>query len=169
MNFHPRMLSLLRLWMKLNGSQSRSYSDIYCRLLGIDDVVLQAVDSLHFGATYHHHHKAGTWRQYVPPKRRLVSTRLYSVITHNMIHLKNALQNSNVPYTTSFKWLIKLIWKLNALLSSPPDTAWNSLQQWVTHIEVPNIRIFAMPCKNLRTVELVFIKFRKYKIYYKLA
>ena len=44
---------------------------IYRRLLGIDDVGLQAVYSLHFGATYHHHPKAGTWKQYVPPKRWL--------------------------------------------------------------------------------------------------
>jgi hypothetical protein len=110
--------------MQLNGRQSRSYSDIYCRLLGTDDVGLQAVDSLHFGATYHHHPKAGTWRQYVPPKRWLVSTRLHGVITHNMIHLKNVLQNSNVPYTyiTSFKCFIELIGKLNAI-SNPPYTA----------------------------------------------
>lgn len=159
------MLSLLRLWMQLNGRQPRSYSDIYCRLLGIDDVGLQAVDSLHFGATYHHHPKVGTWRQYVPPKRWLVSTILHGVITHNMIHLKNALRNSNMPYITSFKCFIKLIGKLNALLGNVPDTAWNTLQQWVAHIEVPNIRISAMPCKNPRTVELVFIKFHKYKFY----
>jgi hypothetical protein len=109
--------------MQLNGRQSSSYSDIYRRLLGIDDVSLQAVDSLHFGATYHYHPKDGTRRQYVPTKRWLIPTRLHGVITHNIIYLKNAVQTSNVPYITSLKCFINLCGKLNAFLSNPPDTA----------------------------------------------
>jgi hypothetical protein len=109
--------------MQLNGRQSRSHSDIYRRLLGIDDVGLQAVDILHFGATYRHHHKAGTWRQYIPTTWCLIFTRLHGVITHNMKDLKNAVRTSNVPYITSSKCFIKLAGKSNALLSNPPGTA----------------------------------------------
>jgi hypothetical protein len=39
-----------------------------------------------------------------------------------MIYLKNAVQTSNVPHITSLKCFSKLIGKLNALLSNPPDS-----------------------------------------------